>query len=53
MLSRLTAATSWQWIPVPLLASGAYQGILQSAGVAFTAPGIAEIQGLSVVARPG
>jgi hypothetical protein len=22
MLSRLTAATPWQWIPVPLLASG-------------------------------
>jgi hypothetical protein len=53
MLSRLTAATSWQWIPVPLLASGVYQGIPQPAGVAFTAPGIAEIQGLSVVARPG
>jgi hypothetical protein len=53
MLSRLTAATSWQWIPVPLLASGVYQGILQSADVAFTAPGIAEIQDLSVVARPG
>jgi hypothetical protein len=53
MLSRLTAATSWQWIPVPLLAGGVYQGILHSAGVAFTAPGIAEIQGLSVVARPG
>jgi hypothetical protein len=32
MLSRLTAATSWQWIPAPLLASGVYQGILQSAG---------------------
>lgn len=53
MLSRLTTATSWQWIPVPLLASGIYQGILQSAGVTFTAPCAAEIQGLSVVARPG
>ncbi len=53
MLSRLTAATSWQWIPVPLLASGVYQGILQSAGVTFTAPFAAEIQGLSVVGRPG
>jgi hypothetical protein len=28
MLSRLTAATSWQWIPAPLLAGGVYQGIL-------------------------
>jgi len=37
----------------PLLASGVYQGILQSAGVAFIAPCVAEIHGLSVVARPG
>jgi hypothetical protein len=53
MLSRLTAATPWQWIPVPLLASGVYQSILRSAGVAFTAPGVGEIQGLSAVGRPG
>lgn len=53
MLSRLTAATSWQWIPVPLLASGVYQGILQSAGITSTAPGAAEIQGVSVAGRPG
>jgi hypothetical protein len=45
MLSRLTAATSWEWIPVPLLASGVYQGILESAGIAFTAPSLAEIYG--------
>ncbi len=53
MLSRLTAATSWQWIPVPLLASGVYQGILQSAGIAFTAPCPAEIQGVSPARAPG
>ena len=53
MLSRLTAATSWPWIPGPLLASGVYQGILQSAGIAFAAPCVAEIHGLSVVGRPG
>jgi hypothetical protein len=47
MLTRLTAATSWPWIPAPLLASGVYQGILQSAGVAFTAPCPAEIPGVS------
>jgi hypothetical protein len=38
MLSRLTAPTPWQWIPAPLLASGVYQGILQSVGIAFSAP---------------
>jgi hypothetical protein len=38
MLSRLTAATSWRWIPAPLLADGVYQGILQLAGIAFTVP---------------
>jgi hypothetical protein len=43
LLSRLTAPTSWQWIPAPLLASGVYQGILQSAGIAFTAPRLAEV----------
>lgn len=43
MLSRLTAATPWQWIPVPLLASGVYQGLLESAGIAFTSPCTAEI----------
>lgn len=53
MLSRLTAATSRQWIPVPLLASGVYQGILQSADIAFAAPCVAEVQGLSVVGRRG
>ena len=53
MLSRRTAATSWQWIPVPLLASGVYQGILQSAGIAFTAPCPAEIQGVSPARTPG
>jgi hypothetical protein len=53
MLSRLTAATSWQWIPVPLLASGVYQGILQSAGIEFTAPCRAEVDGVNVAGRPG
>jgi hypothetical protein len=53
MLSRLTAATSWPWIPAPLLASGVYQGILQSAGIAFTAPCAAEIQGVSPGLVPG
>ena len=38
MLTRLTTATSWPWIPAPLLASGTYQGILKSAGIAFTPP---------------
>jgi hypothetical protein len=38
---------------VPLLASRIYQGILQPAGIAFTAPCAAEIQGLSVVGLPG
>jgi len=38
MLSRLTTATSWPWIPAPLLASGIYEGILKSADIAFTPP---------------
>lgn len=38
MLSRLSGATSWEWIPVPLLASGIYQGILRSADITFTPP---------------
>jgi hypothetical protein len=45
MLSRLSAVTPWQWIPESLLASGVYQSILQSAGIAFTAPSLAEISG--------
>ena len=53
MLSRLTAATSWQWIPAPLLASGVYQGILQSAGLAFTAPCPAEIDGVNLARGAG
>ena len=53
MLSRLTAATSWQWIPEPLLASGVYQGILQSAGIAFTAPCLAEIRGVNLARGQG
>jgi len=43
MLSRLNAVTPWQWIPAPLLASGIYQGVLESAGIAFILPGAAEI----------
>jgi hypothetical protein len=42
MLSRLTAATSWQWIPAPLLADGVYQGVLRSAGIACPPPDDAE-----------
>jgi hypothetical protein len=45
MLSRLTAATPWQWIPASLLLSGVYQGILRSAGIAFTPPTPDEIRG--------
>ena len=41
MLTRLTTATPWQWIPMPLLTSGVYQGILRSADIAFTPPDIA------------
>jgi hypothetical protein len=39
MLSRLSATTSREWIPEPLLASGVYQGILRSADIAFARPG--------------
>jgi hypothetical protein len=45
MLTRLTMATPWQWIPAPLLESGVYQGVLESAGIAFTPPGTAETHG--------
>jgi hypothetical protein len=38
MLSRLTTATTWPWIPAPLLASGIYQGILMAADIEFTPP---------------
>jgi hypothetical protein len=50
MLTRLSAATSWQWIPAPLLANGVYQGVLKSAGIAVTPPCNAEAVG---AARPG
>jgi hypothetical protein len=53
MLSRLTAATSWQWIPVPLLISGVYQGILQAAGIAFTPPRPEELHPAGLAASPG
>jgi hypothetical protein len=53
MLTRLTAATAWQWIPAPLLDSGVYQGILRSAGIAFTVPGRSEIHGVDLTRRPG
>jgi hypothetical protein len=39
MLSRLSGATSWEWIPESLLASGVYQGILRSADITVTQPG--------------
>jgi hypothetical protein len=39
MLSRLGGATSWEWIPESLLASGIYHGILRSADIAFIQPG--------------
>lgn len=38
MLSRLTEATPWPWIPASLLTSGVYQGVLESARIAFTPP---------------
>jgi hypothetical protein len=40
MLSRLGGgATSWEWIPESLLASGIYHGILRSADIPFIQPG--------------
>lgn len=53
MLSRLTAATPWQWIPVPLLVRGVYQGLLESAGIAFTSPCMAEVYGAGPQAATG
>ena len=53
MLSRLTSATSWEWIPAPLLDSGVYQGILKSAGIAFTVPPLAGSTALTRPATPG
>jgi hypothetical protein len=41
LLTRLTTATPWQQVPASLLADGIYQGILQSAGVAFAPPATA------------
>jgi hypothetical protein len=40
ILSRLTGATPWPWIPATLLDSGVYQGVLESAGIAFAPPGL-------------
>jgi len=51
MLTRLTTATPWQWIPMPLLTSGVYQGILRSADIAFTPPDIAETYNASLRRR--
>jgi hypothetical protein len=51
MLTRLTAATPWEWIPASLLTSGAYQGILQSAGITFTAPSLEEIHNPNLARR--
>ena len=52
MLSRLTSATPWEWIPASLLTRGAYQGILQSAGITFAAPSLDEIHGPNLARRP-
>ena len=52
MLSRLTAATPWEWIPASLLINGGYQGILQSAGITFAAPSLDEIHDPNLVRRP-
>lgn len=41
MLSRLTMATPWQWVPKLLLDRGVYQGVLESAGIPFSLPGLA------------
>ena len=37
MLSRLSAVTPRDWVPEPLLASGAYDGILTNADIASAA----------------
>jgi hypothetical protein len=51
MLSRLTTATPWPWIPASLLADGTYQGVMESAAIAVTAPDAAGIR--RVRAGPG
>jgi hypothetical protein len=45
MLSRLTTATPWPWVPAPLLADGVYQGVLEPAGTAFSSPCAAQVHG--------
>jgi hypothetical protein len=52
MLSRLTAATPWPWVPASLLASGVYQEVLASAGIAFTPPGTAGMDSLRPTMPP-
>ena len=51
VLSRLTAATPWPWVPASLLTSGVYQGVLASAGIAFTPPDTAGIDSLRPTMR--
>jgi len=53
MLTRLTSVTAWQWIPAPLLDNGVYQGILRSAGIAFTPPCRTETHDADLARRPG
>ena len=60
MLSRLSGATSWEWIPESLLASRVYQGILESADITFAQPGsgrdalaITATRHVSVAIAPG
>ena len=52
MLSRLSTATPWRWIPMPPLTSGTYQGILRPTDVAFTPPDITEIPSANRARRP-
>jgi hypothetical protein len=42
MLTQLTTATPWQWIPMPLLTSRVYQGILRQRMSPTPPPDIAE-----------
>ena len=38
MLSRLSSATSWEWIPSRCWPAASYQGILRSADITFAQP---------------
>lgn len=51
VIARITGATHWSEIPIPLILDGVYHAIYTEAGIEFEKPNLRQIQDLRIMQR--